>query len=87
MYTVNPVKLLTSTPRPTLNMFCRTHPRVMPSTEKEIAMAIKQSLQNFYQGTWHVMVGRKFGCYCTHEQGKFAYFYIGQLGVCVFQTV
>ena len=36
--------------------------------------------------SWHVFVGRKFGCFVTHEDGKFIYFYIGQTGVCIFQS-
>ena len=35
---------------------------------------------------WHVFVGRNFGCYVTHEESKFVYFYIGQVGICIFST-
>ena len=31
-----------------------------------------------------VFVGRNFGCFVTHEDGKFMYFYIGQTGFCIF---
>ena len=37
-------------------------------------------------GRWHCFVGRKFGCYVTHEANKFIYFYVGQTGVCVFAS-
>ena len=40
-----------------------------------------------WPGTWHVFVGRNFGCYVTHEKNKFLYMYIGQLGICMFATV
>lgn len=33
---------------------------------------------------WHVLVGRNFGCYVTHEKSKFIYFYLGQVCVYVF---
>ena len=35
---------------------------------------------------WHCFVGRKFGCYVTHESQKFIYFYVGQMGVCLFAS-
>jgi dynein light chain LC8-type len=38
-------------------------------------------------GTWHCVVGRKFGCFVTHGKGLFVYFYIGQLGICLFATI
>ena len=36
--------------------------------------------------SWHVLVGRNFGCFVTHEASKFIYFYIGQVGVCMYAT-
>ena len=36
--------------------------------------------------SWHCFVGRNFGSYVTHEASKFIYFYIGQMGVCLFST-
>jgi dynein light chain LC8-type len=56
------------------------------TTEQEIASAIKSKFEQQYQLTWHVFVGRNFGCYVTHEASKFVYFYIGQVGICVFAT-
>ena len=35
---------------------------------------------------WHCLVGRNFASYVTHEDSKFIYFYIGQMGVCLFAT-
>lgn len=35
---------------------------------------------------WHCFVGRNFGCFVTHEASRFVYFYIGQVGVCLFAT-
>ena len=40
-----------------------------------------------YKGLWHCFVGRNFGAFVTHEQDKFSYFYIGQIGFLLFSTV
>jgi len=56
------------------------------NTEQEIASAIKQKFEGFYPTVWHCFVGRNFGCFVTHEASKFIYFYIGQMGVCLFAT-
>ncbi len=56
------------------------------TTEQEIASSIKSKFEQQYQSTWHCFVGRNFGCYVTHEASKFIYFYIGQVGICVFAT-
>mmetsp|Transcript_3938 Transcript_3938/g.15207 ORF Transcript_3938/g.15207 Transcript_3938/m.15207 type:complete len:90 (-) Transcript_3938:213-482(-) len=56
-------------------------------TEQEIASAIKQKFEGIYHTTWHCFVGRDFGCYVTHQENAFIYFYVGQLGVCLFATV
>mmetsp|Transcript_37176 Transcript_37176/g.48990 ORF Transcript_37176/g.48990 Transcript_37176/m.48990 type:complete len:91 (+) Transcript_37176:143-415(+) len=56
------------------------------NTEQEIAQAIRRNFEALYPSTWHCLVGRNFGCYVTHEASKFAYFYIGQMGICLFST-
>jgi hypothetical protein len=35
---------------------------------------------------WHCFIGRNFGCFVTHEASKFIYFYVGQMGICLFAT-
>ena len=56
-------------------------------TEEQIATAIKTYFEKQYRASnWHCMVGRNFGCYVTHEASKFTYFYVGQVGVCLFST-
>jgi dynein light chain LC8-type len=52
--------------------------------EKGIASYIKAGVEEALGGTWHCFAGRNFGTYVTHEEGKFIYFYIGQMGICVF---
>eukprot|EP01038_Epipyxis_sp_PR26KG_P005242 gene5242-7287_t len=56
------------------------------TTEQEIASAIKAKFEQQFQSTWHCFVGRNFGCFVTHESSKFIYFYIGQMGICLFAT-
>lgn len=56
------------------------------TTEQEIASAIKKQFETKYQSVWHCFVGRNFGSFVTHESTKFIYFYIGQMGICVFAT-
>lgn len=53
-------------------------------TEQAMATAIRETIMEVEEGNWHVMVGRKFSVFATHEDKKFIYFYIGQMGFCVF---
>ncbi|KAI5959991.1 hypothetical protein KGF57_001991 [Candida theae] len=54
--------------------------------EKDIAAFLKKELDQVYGPTWHVIVGKSFGSYVTHEQGYFIYFYIGELAFLVFKS-
>ncbi|AET39147.1 dynein light chain Ecym_4067 [Eremothecium cymbalariae DBVPG len=54
--------------------------------EREIAAYIKKDLDVKHGQTWHVIVGKNFGSYVTHEKGHFLYFYIGPLAFLVFKT-
>ena len=54
--------------------------------EQEAAAQIKQTFEQRTNRTWHCLVGRNFACYVTYESKSFAYFYIGQQGVCLFCT-
>ncbi|KAI9628367.1 hypothetical protein KEM48_011650 [Puccinia striiformis f. sp. tritici PST-130] len=49
--------------------------------EKDIAAFIKREFDQRHGGTWHVVVGRNFGSYVTHETGHFIYFYMGQIAI------
>ncbi|KAJ1450422.1 Dnl2 protein-like protein [Pelagophyceae sp. CCMP2097] len=55
-------------------------------SEQDIASLIKQEFERTFGRTWHCFVGRNFACYVTHESKCFIYFYIGQIGVCLFAT-
>lgn len=54
--------------------------------ERDIAASIKKHLDVKYGKTWHVIVGKNFGSYVTHEKGHFMYFYVGPLAFLVFKT-
>ncbi|PSK76380.1 dynein light chain 1, cytoplasmic [Candidozyma auris] len=54
--------------------------------EKDIATYLKKELDLLYGASWHVIVGRSFGSNVTHEQGYFAYYYIGDLAFLVFKN-
>ncbi|SCU95081.1 LADA_0G13322g1_1 [Lachancea dasiensis] len=56
------------------------------SLEREIAGVVKKELDVKHGNTWHVVVGKSFGSYVTHEKGHFMYFYIGPLAFIVFKT-
>lgn len=54
--------------------------------EREIAAHIKKDLDDKHGHTWHVIVGKDFGSYVTHEKRHFIYFYIGPLAFLIFKT-
>merc|ERR1740129_371993 len=47
---------------------------------------IEKEFDKKYNPTWHVIVGRNFGSYVTHETKHFVYFYIGQMAVLLFKS-
>ncbi|KAJ1883538.1 hypothetical protein H4R99_000505 [Coemansia sp. RSA 1722] len=54
--------------------------------EKDIAAAIKRDCDKKFGPTWHVVVGRNFGSYVTHETGHFIYFYCNHTAVLLFKS-
>jgi len=54
--------------------------------EKDIAAYIKKEFDRKYGSTWHVVVGKNFGSYVTHETRHFIYFYYGQIAVLIFKA-
>ena len=56
------------------------------SVEKDIAAHIKKEFDSKYNPTWHVIVGRNFGSYVTHETKHFIYFYLGQVAILLFKS-
>eukprot|EP00343_Euplotes_focardii_P007631 CAMPEP_0205821342 /NCGR_PEP_ID=MMETSP0206-20130828/6988_1 /ASSEMBLY_ACC=CAM_ASM_000279 /TAXON_ID=36767 /ORGANISM="Euplotes focardii, Strain TN1" /LENGTH=90 /DNA_ID=CAMNT_0053116753 /DNA_START=71 /DNA_END=343 /DNA_ORIENTATION=+ len=54
--------------------------------EKDVAAHIKKEFDKKYHPTWHVIVGRNFGSYVTHETKHFIYFYLGQVAILLFKS-
>ncbi|GAA6032131.1 hypothetical protein JCM8097_007088 [Rhodosporidiobolus ruineniae] len=54
--------------------------------EKDIAAYIKRDFDKRYGPTWHVVVGKNFGSFCTHESGHFLYMYLGQIAILLFKA-
>uniref|UniRef100_A0A915KAV8 Dynein light chain n=1 Tax=Romanomermis culicivorax TaxID=13658 RepID=A0A915KAV8_ROMCU len=48
------------------------------SDERQIATEVKQAVESKLTGTWQVVVGRTFGSCVHHEDGCFAYLYVGR---------
>mmetsp|Transcript_35024 Transcript_35024/g.52712 ORF Transcript_35024/g.52712 Transcript_35024/m.52712 type:complete len:90 (+) Transcript_35024:29-298(+) len=65
---------------------CATQALETFNSEKEIAVYIKQEFDKKHNPTWHVLVGRNFGSYVTHETKHFIYFYMGQVGFLLFKS-
>ena len=47
---------------------------------------MKKELDTKYNPKWHVVVGREFGSYVTHEVKDFSYFFVGELAFLVWRT-
>jgi len=56
------------------------------SVEKDVASYIKKEFDRRHGATWHVVVGRHFGSYVTHETKHFFYGYFGDLAVLIFKS-
>lgn len=56
------------------------------NVERDIACYIKKEFDKKYTPTWHVVVGRSFGSYITHESKHFIYFYLGQMAILMFKS-
>jgi len=54
--------------------------------EKDIAAQIKKEFDRKHGPTWHVVVGKNFGSYVTHETKHFIYFYVGTLAILIWKS-
>ena len=52
----------------------------------ETVTEIKRELDKTFGTSWHVIIGRAFGSFCTHEAKTFMYFYIGDKAVMLFKA-
>ena len=41
----------------------------------DVAKKVKTFFDEKYDRSWHVVIGKNFGCHATHESRRFVYFY------------
>lgn len=51
-----------------------------------VAMTLKRALDERWEPSWHVVVGRSFGSYVTHETHCFLFFYMEERAFLVFKS-
>tara|TARA_B110000971_G_C19790882_1_gene399728 strand:- start:277 stop:546 length:270 start_codon:yes stop_codon:yes gene_type:complete len=54
--------------------------------EQDIAQHVKKTLDDRFTPSWHVIVGKSFGSFVTHESGHFTYFYLNNLAFLIFKS-
>lgn len=60
-----------------------------PDYEKdgvEIVKHIKKEFDERWTPHWHVIVGKNFGCFATHEARRFVYFYLDEKAVMLYKV-
>jgi dynein light chain LC8-type len=55
--------------------------------DKDIATAVKKKCDAELTGTWHVVVGRNFGCSITHDTKYVLFFQFDQIHLLVFKSL
>jgi len=55
--------------------------------EKDIATDVKKKCDEKFGGTWHVVVGRNFGCSITHDTRHVLFFQIDLMHVMMFKSL
>jgi len=55
------------------------------NVEKDIAQNIKVELDKKYGPYWHVIVGKSFGSFVSHETKSYLYFSIDQHSILIFR--
>ncbi|GAB9469532.1 hypothetical protein Gpo141_00006809 [Globisporangium polare] len=51
----------------------------------EVAQQIKKEVEEVETGAWHVIVGKSFGSFVSHEVKRMLYFFLGQIGFLVYR--
>lgn len=54
--------------------------------EKDIAAKIKRDMDTKFTPTWHVVVGKNFGSFVTHETKHFIYFYVDKMAFLIWKS-
>ncbi|GAA5952639.1 hypothetical protein JCM3765_002229 [Sporobolomyces pararoseus] len=65
---------------------CAEEAMAQHQVEKDIAAYIKRDFDKRYGPTWHVVVGKSFGSFCTHETNNFLYWYMGNIAILLFKA-
>ena len=55
-------------------------------TGLECAEIIKTEFDQRWSPHWHVIIGRNFGSFVTHETKSFIYFYLGDKAIMIFKA-
>merc|ERR1712014_171553 len=53
------------------------------TVEKDIAAHVKKTFDTKQGPTWHVVVGKNFGSFVTHETKTFMYAYVGSIAILI----
>ncbi|WFD29045.1 Dynein light chain [Malassezia sp. CBS 17886] len=56
------------------------------SVEKDMAAHVKRAVDAKFGPTWHIIVGRSFGSFVTHESKHFIYFYLGPIAFLIWRA-
>ena len=56
------------------------------NVERECAQYIKKEMDKKYGTTWHVIIGKEYGAYVSHESKGFVHFQLGDYNVILFKT-
>lgn len=56
------------------------------AVEKDMAAHIKRTVDERFGPTWHVVVGKSFGSFVTHETKHFVYFYLGHIAFLIWRA-
>lgn len=52
----------------------------------KIAEQVKKELDARWSPNWHVIIGRNFGSFVTHETRTFLFFYLGDKAVMIYKA-
>ena len=55
--------------------------------EKDVATNVKKFCDEKFTGTWHVVVGRNFGCSITHDTKYVLFFMVDLMHVLIFKSL
>jgi len=92
--------ITTSPPPPPPPPLCNSPPPISASTAStahhlsphdrgpglKIAETVKKEFDERWTPYWHVILGRNFGSFVTHETRCFLYFYIGDKAVMIYKA-